>query len=214
MIWPGINLRCLNSACRITCSWNSISLHMYLIKLFCHKQRQAIICSLLFLFLVLYLSCYIDYTSSLIPSVVNFPPSVTITCFTSSVLDDPVALEPDQQFALVIDSITPSSSSIRILVDEVQVTIQDNDGRRSSYCCIHGTNIVPNLHNLLYAMWYSILECIIYNSPNWRKFYLFSLSIYLSILPSCLSVCLCYHYPPSLPPSFPLHPSLHDHHTF
>ena len=123
MIWPGINLRCLNSACRITCSRNSFH---YICTYFAINEGKPLFAHFYFL----YLSCYIDYTSSLFPSVVNFPPSVTITCFTSSVLDDPVALEPDQQFALVIDSITPSSSSIRILVDEVQVTIQDNDGRR------------------------------------------------------------------------------------
>ena len=71
-----------------------------------------------------------DYTPSGIQSTVTIPASDpdNRTCFTGPIIDDLIALEPDESFTLKIDDISPDNSRIDTGIDTTVITITDDDG--------------------------------------------------------------------------------------
>ena len=69
-----------------------------------------------------------DYDSSTIPTSVTIPADEFSSCFEGDIIDDLIALEPDEQFALNIVSTDPTD----VTVDPAQTVINiiDDDGKR------------------------------------------------------------------------------------
>ena len=71
-----------------------------------------------------------DYTPSGIPRTVTIPASDPDmrTCFTGPIIDDLIALEPNETFTLSITNISPDSDRIVRGIDLTRITIVDDDG--------------------------------------------------------------------------------------
>ena len=74
-----------------------------------------------------------DYTPSGIPTTVTISASDPDRreCFTGPIIDDLIALEPDETFTLRIDSISPDSSRIDTGIDTTVITIIDDKSKFS-----------------------------------------------------------------------------------
>ena len=71
----------------------------------------------------------VDYTPSGITTMVTIPASPLDgrTCFTGPIINDPIALEPDETFSLKIDNISPDNRRINTGIDTTVITIIDDD---------------------------------------------------------------------------------------
>ena len=69
----------------------------------------------------------VDYTPGGIPSTVIIPISDDRTCFTGPIIDDLIALEPDESFILTIDNISPDNPRILRGIETTRITIVDDD---------------------------------------------------------------------------------------
>ena len=71
-----------------------------------------------------------DYTPSGIPRTVTIPGSDPDmrTCFNGPIINDLIALEPNETFNLTITDISPENSRIVHGIDNAVITIIDDDG--------------------------------------------------------------------------------------
>ena len=71
-----------------------------------------------------------DYTPSGIPTTVTIPASDPDmrACFNGPIIDDLIALEPNETFSLTITGISPDSSRIVRGINTTVITIIDDDG--------------------------------------------------------------------------------------
>ena len=71
----------------------------------------------------------VDYIPSGITTMVTIPASDPDmrTCFTGPIIDDSIALEPDETFSLKIDNISPDNRRINTGIDTTVITIIDDD---------------------------------------------------------------------------------------
>ena len=70
----------------------------------------------------------VDYTPSGIPTTVTIPASDGRACFTGPIIDDLIALEPNETFTLTITNISPDNSRIQRGIETTRITITDDDG--------------------------------------------------------------------------------------
>lgn len=72
----------------------------------------------------------VDYVPSGIQTTVTIAASDPDmrSCFTGPIIDDLIALEPDESFLLKIDNISPDNPRIVTGIDTTRITIIDDDG--------------------------------------------------------------------------------------
>ena len=68
-----------------------------------------------------------DYRSSGIPGTVTIPASDPRACFTGPIIDDLIALEPNETFTLTISNISPNNNRIQRGIKTTRITIADDD---------------------------------------------------------------------------------------
>ena len=80
-------------------------------------------------------SVFADYTPSGIPVTVTIPASAADmrACFTGPIIDDLIALEPNETFTLSITDISPDDSRIQAGIETTRITIIDDDGELKNY---------------------------------------------------------------------------------
>jgi hypothetical protein len=71
-----------------------------------------------------------DYVPSGISTTVTIPASDPDmrTCFMGPIINDLIALEPNETFTLKIDNISPDNRRINTGIDTTTITIIDDDG--------------------------------------------------------------------------------------
>ena len=72
----------------------------------------------------------LDYTPSGVPQTVTIPASDPDmrTCFTGPIIDDDIALEPNETFTLSITNYSPVTDRILSGIKTTSITIIDDDG--------------------------------------------------------------------------------------
>ena len=76
-----------------------------------------------------FVSVLVDYVPSGIKTSVTIPASDPDMreCFSGPIINDQIALEPDETFTLKIDNISPDNRRINTGIDTTVITIIDDD---------------------------------------------------------------------------------------
>ena len=76
-----------------------------------------------------------DYEPDGIPATVTIPASDSRACFTGPIIDDLIALEPDESFTLTITDISPDDNRIQRGIETTTITIIDDDSELRDNMC-------------------------------------------------------------------------------
>ena len=76
-----------------------------------------------------------DYDPAGIPATVTIPASDSVACFTGPIIDDLIALEPDESFTLTVTDISPDDNRIQRGIETTTITIVDDDSELRDNTC-------------------------------------------------------------------------------
>ena len=76
-----------------------------------------------------------DYDPAVIPATVTILASESMACFTGPIIDDLIALEPDESFTLTITDISPDNNRIQRGIETTTITIVDDNSELRDNTC-------------------------------------------------------------------------------